>query len=159
MKTIQKLNELGQQLYDIFDGFEECEIAAMLVVVLRKMELTSVPTILLWQQAKQIGANHVEIKEDENGDAHVLFHAPHKSKNEMRDEVLKHFPGLELKPEDEAAEYKEDDACDNDLTIEEIERESIRRALDRNKGNKKRAAEDLHISMRTLYRKMQKYEL
>ena len=60
--------------------------------------------------------------------------------------------------EKESDEYKEDDgASDNDLTLEEIERESIRRALNRNDGNKQKAAEDLHISQRTLLRKMRKY--
>ena len=44
-------------------------------------------------------------------------------------------------------------------TMEEIEKESIRRALQRNQGSRKRAAEDLHISERTLYRKIEKYGL
>ena len=44
-------------------------------------------------------------------------------------------------------------------TLEEIEKESIRRALERNQGSRKRAAEDLHISERTLYRKIEKYGL
>lgn len=42
-------------------------------------------------------------------------------------------------------------------TIEEIEEQSIRRALLRNQGSRKRAAEDLNMSERTLYRKMEKY--
>ena len=39
-------------------------------------------------------------------------------------------------------------------TMEEIERESIRRALERNNGSRKMAANELHISERTLYRKI-----
>ena len=60
--------------------------------------------------------------------------------------------------EKESDEYKEDEgARDDDFTLEEIERESIRRALSRNDGNKHKAAEDLCISERTLLRKMRKY--
>ena len=44
-------------------------------------------------------------------------------------------------------------------TMEEIEKESIMRALTRNKGSRKRAAHDLNISERTLYRKIEKYGL
>lgn len=58
--------------------------------------------------------------------------------------------------EKESDEYKEDDG-DSDASLEEIEEESVRRALSRNDGNKQRAAEDLHISLRTLLRKMRKY--
>ena len=44
-------------------------------------------------------------------------------------------------------------------TMEEIERESIRRALERNNGSRKMAANELHISERTLYRKIKEYHL
>lgn len=44
-------------------------------------------------------------------------------------------------------------------TMEEIERESIRRALERNNGSRKMAANELHISERTLYRKIKEYQL
>lgn len=44
-------------------------------------------------------------------------------------------------------------------TMEDIERESIRRALERNNGSRKMAASELHISERTLYRKIKEYEL
>jgi transcriptional regulator with PAS, ATPase and Fis domain len=43
--------------------------------------------------------------------------------------------------------------------MEDIERESIRAALARNKGSRKLAAAELHISERTLYRKIKEYEL
>jgi DNA-binding NtrC family response regulator len=44
-------------------------------------------------------------------------------------------------------------------TMEDIERESIRKALMRNKGSRKMAAAELHISERTLYRKIKEYNL
>lgn len=48
---------------------------------------------------------------------------------------------------------------EEEKTMEEIEAESIRRALARNEGSRKRAADDLKISERTLYRKIEKYGL
>lgn len=44
-------------------------------------------------------------------------------------------------------------------TLEETEREMIEAALIRNGGNKKRTAAELHISERTLYRKINEYNL
>ncbi len=42
-------------------------------------------------------------------------------------------------------------------TLEETERDTIRRALDRNGGKRKDAAKELNISERTLYRKIKEY--
>ena len=44
-------------------------------------------------------------------------------------------------------------------TLEETERETITRALDRNSGKRKKTAEELNISERTLYRKIKAYGL
>lgn len=44
-------------------------------------------------------------------------------------------------------------------TLEETERETIRRALERNMGRRRNAAAELNISERTLYRKIKEYNL
>jgi transcriptional regulator with PAS, ATPase and Fis domain len=44
-------------------------------------------------------------------------------------------------------------------TMEDMEREGIRRALERHKGCRKAAAAELHISERTLYRKIKEFGL
>ena len=74
-----------------------------------------------------------------------------------------HQPEPEVE-ETEAEEYHEEEAepttaPTNSPTMEDIEKESIRRALMRHQGSRKRAAEDLHISERTLYRKIEKFGL
>ena len=48
---------------------------------------------------------------------------------------------------------------DEPTNLEEIERDSIRRALERSNGNRKAAAEALGFSERTLYRKIKEYDL
>jgi len=44
-------------------------------------------------------------------------------------------------------------------SLEDAERETIIETLARNNGNKRKTAEDLNISIRTLYRKLQDYEI
>jgi transcriptional regulator with PAS, ATPase and Fis domain len=48
---------------------------------------------------------------------------------------------------------------DDNLSLEAKEIELIKRALNRNLGKRKKAADDLGISERTLYRKIKQYEL
>lgn len=45
------------------------------------------------------------------------------------------------------------------VTLEDTERDTIRRALERNGGKRKDAARELNISERTLYRKIKEYGL
>ena len=48
---------------------------------------------------------------------------------------------------------------DESLGLEDRERKAIIRALEQNRGNRKGAAADLHISERTLYRKLKEYNI
>jgi transcriptional regulator with PAS, ATPase and Fis domain len=54
----------------------------------------------------------------------------------------------------EAAEYEE-----RALSLEDVEKEMIVKALERHNGKRKPAANDLKISERTLYRKIKEYKL
>ena len=54
----------------------------------------------------------------------------------------------------EPAEYVEEP-----LSVEEAEKELIRKALIRHRGRRKAAAAELGFSERTLYRKIEKYKL
>ena len=48
---------------------------------------------------------------------------------------------------------------DEAVNLEDRERRAILRALEHNRGNRKQAAADLHISERTLYRKLKEYNI
>ena len=64
----------------------------------------------------------------------------------------------QLRPQDEefvTPEIIEDES----VNLEDRERRAILRALDHNQGNRKQAAADLHISERTLYRKLKEYNI
>ncbi|MCU4674379.1 sigma-54 dependent transcriptional regulator [Catenovulum sp. 2E275] len=58
------------------------------------------------------------------------------------------------------ADKSQDDISDiipSGLTLEELEKIAIHKALDENKGNKTEAAQQLGISVKTLYNKLEKY--
>ena len=63
----------------------------------------------------------------------------------------------------EAEEIKdmenESESENESLNLNELSRQMIERALERNNGNRKKAAEELGISDRTLYRRIKKYDL
>ena len=48
---------------------------------------------------------------------------------------------------------------DEGISLEERERHAIVKALERSGGNRKQAASELHISERTLYRKLKEYDI
>lgn len=52
-----------------------------------------------------------------------------------------------------------EDVVEEALSLEEVEKEMIRKALERHNGRRKSAATDLKISERTLYRKIKEYNL
>lgn len=56
-------------------------------------------------------------------------------------------------------DYDSMELVDENLSLEENEKELIKRALKKHQGKRKEAAEDLGISERTLYRKIKQYDL
>ncbi|NND08062.1 MAG: sigma-54-dependent Fis family transcriptional regulator [Saprospiraceae bacterium] len=62
-------------------------------------------------------------------------------------------------PNTQSTRFSETEEVDENLSIEEMEKELIGKALNKHKGRRKDAAQDLGISERTLYRKIKQYEL
>lgn len=52
-----------------------------------------------------------------------------------------------------------EDVVEETLSLEDVEKEMIRKALEKHNGRRKNAAADLKISERTLYRKIKEYDL
>lgn len=80
---------------------------------------------------------------DKDFGSYATFHAP---------EPASHRPSVHNIEDTE--EYVEES-----FSLEDMEKEAIRKALDRNGGKRKNAAADLNISERTLYRKIKEYKL
>jgi DNA-binding NtrC family response regulator len=56
-------------------------------------------------------------------------------------------------------DYDESEIMEEDLSLENMEKDMIGKALKKYNGRRKDAAEELGISERTLYRKIKQYEL
>ncbi len=68
-------------------------------------------------------------------------------------------PVEQLEDIEEALEVETSASSSVIRTMEEIEKEAIQQALERNNGNKRKAADELQISERTIHRKIQDYGL
>lgn len=62
------------------------------------------------------------------------------------------------KPEEEYIQDTEE-YVEESLSLDDVEKEMIRKALEKHHGKRKSAAKDLNISERTLYRKIKEYDL
>ena len=58
-----------------------------------------------------------------------------------------------------AVHYEIHEEVQESLSLEDREKELIRKALDKHRGRRKHAAEELGISERTLYRKIKEYDI
>jgi transcriptional regulator with PAS, ATPase and Fis domain len=61
--------------------------------------------------------------------------------------------------EDDAYDIEEHEEVEESLSLEDREKELIKKALEKHKGKRKYASEELGISERTLYRKIKEYNL
>ena len=91
-----------------------------------------------------------------NTDVVVAQHNEYEQVEEIQDATAEVYEA----PVPEDTQVEEVPVVESPVTtMEDIERESILRALLRNKGSRKMAAAELHISERTLYRKIREYGL
>lgn len=68
-------------------------------------------------------------------------------------------PKTEVTEKDKAKELPADEYVEESITLDDYEREVVKRALERNMGRRKETARALGISERTLYRKIKEYGL
>ncbi len=68
-------------------------------------------------------------------------------------------PIIQQQPQDDRYHFAEEIEEEETLSLQEKEIELIKKSLDRNRGKRKAAAEELGISERTLYRKIKQYDL
>jgi transcriptional regulator with PAS, ATPase and Fis domain len=67
--------------------------------------------------------------------------------------------GMSIRMPDEVDEDVDHTEVEESLSLEEKEKELVRKALDRHRGKRKKAAQELGISERTLYRKIKEWDL
>lgn len=79
-----------------------------------------------------------------------ILSAPPANPESQKNHALIHYTPIESDLQNNA---------DTAMTLEDTERETIRRALERHSGRRKTVARELNISERTLYRKIKEYGL
>jgi transcriptional regulator with PAS, ATPase and Fis domain len=100
------------------------------------------------------GDNNVEITEDHASTIRRLHHDVGSVGDDFGSgvhEVQIHRPGEQV--------YEEHEEVEESLSLEEREIELIKKALDKHRGKRKAAAQELGISERTLYRKIKEHNL
>jgi len=71
-----------------------------------------------------------------------------------------HLPEIQIQQLDtDRSSFQPSEVVDEDLSLEKIEIDMIKRALEKHKGKRKSAAQELGISERTLYRKIKEYNI
>ena len=92
-------------------------------------------------------------KSSEDADRELMYRALFELKKdimEIKDLIIHQAHSSSF----EGANQNEDDV----LSIRDLEKEAIKKALDKTKGSKRKAAKLLNISERTLYRKLKEYD-
>lgn len=110
---------------------------------------------MLWQLLISLKSELAELKSRINPE-NSASHNSHPSHNTHNSASLIKYPMEDLLG---VSEPISDFPAGTGNTLEDSEREAIVTSLNRNGGNKKRAAEELGISLRTLYRKIQDFNI
>ncbi|MEM1216311.1 MAG: sigma-54 dependent transcriptional regulator [Bacteroidota bacterium] len=146
------------------DGFQEREILYKVLFDMKK-DLTDLKSLVF----NLISTNDLEMPENTDSSLSALpmprqepdtsFSTPTPTyqSNDFDKEETTYNPII-LSEEDRRA-YDESEVVDENLSLEDNERELITKALTKHEGHRREAALDLGISERTLYRKIEKYGL
>ncbi len=113
---------------------------------------------MIFEMRKEIDNLRKEIEDMGNGSMPHNATIKNLQKNYIPQPVLPAhtLPVAQSHAEEFVGEEITDDTA---MTLEDTERETIRRSLERNDGKRKKTAEELKISERTLYRKIKEYGL
>lgn len=105
---------------------------------------------------------HEDFEKDNSTLLHKIYGSENANAEEKREVEQKYLPiykdgDTELHTDTYDADHETVE--EESLSLQEKELELIKKALDRNNGKRKNAAEELGISERTLYRKIKQYDL
>ncbi len=105
------------------------------------------------EQAELIQKLYAEVNENPKNEFTPLLAAP------SSDPVLSKNNPIDLNYDDEVSEYETVEEVHESLSLEDQEKDLIKKALEKHRGKRKYAALELGISERTLYRKIKEYNL
>ncbi len=100
-----------------------------------------------------------------NSDQSAMINRMYSDINPVNDKatllpsIVNHNNDFRAKEEPFVNDYQEHVEVEESLSLEDREKELIQKALDKHRGKRKHAADELGISERTLYRKIKEYNL
>ncbi len=93
---------------------------------------------------------------NDNTDEHSII--PHEDLSNM-EPISRSLGKNHEEISQETLDLEPNEASNSNLSLQDLEIEMIKRAIERHRGRRKEAAEELGISERTLYRKIKQYDL
>ena len=105
---------------------------------------------------REMGALKKQIEEVQSGSKHMPADTRPTTQIAPIAPIQPISPALE---DAEAEEYVEPEKEPENLNLNDLGKQMLEKALERNKGNRKKAAQELGISDRTLYRRLKQYGL
>lgn len=150
LQTKPVVSEKGSGSNPLFDNERKMIYEAIIKMQKELNELREIVNGILSERHQQMGEVPHMIAHPTGTTTHITYPEGTIRMNEERPRV-----------EDTTGEILSGDGYyeEQPATLEDTERETIRRALVRNNGKRKKTAEELRISERTLYRKIKEYNL
>ena len=108
---------------------------------------------------REMGALKKQIEEVQSGNKHVSAETLPTSQIAPIAPIQPITPITPALEDAEAEEYIEPEKEPENLNLNDLGKQMLEKALERNKGNRKKAAQELGISDRTLYRRLKQYGL
>ncbi|MFK5878366.1 MAG: sigma-54 dependent transcriptional regulator [Flavobacteriaceae bacterium] len=103
------------------------------------------------------GGNNVQVQEEHQHLIDKIYKEDKSDANENEVQVV--YTKETYQQENQNYDFAETVVEDESLSLQDKEFEMIKKSLERNKGKRKLAAQELGISERTLYRKIKQYDL
>jgi transcriptional regulator with PAS, ATPase and Fis domain len=168
--NIRELKNITERLSVIE---ENREISAdVLKTYLSEQDMEKYPVLFQEREAKNFSTEReilYQVLFDMKKDLNDLKKLVHENIRPDTSTGQQHYTSLEVEHVATSPAYQPIPVTDNiqetidyeeeTLSLEDVEKDMIRKALERNNGKRRNAAQDLKISERTLYRKIKEYEL
>lgn len=149
-ESLQEREILYKLLFDMKSDLNELKSLVFGLIKENKLDVPDAEKILSLPEKAGISSWY---------DAHSSAIDQHQSENipPLRKQEI---PSIIIQENQKSHKYYDDtEPVEENLSLEEMEKEMIRKALKKYNGKRKDAAEELGISERTLYRKIKQYEL
>lgn len=121
-----------------------------------KKDLTELKKLVVEMASKE---GVIDLSQDQTNLVNRYFQEISTEKEQPLLDAPKHDQDYTIVSQGESEDYELHEEVEESLSLEEREKELIQKALEKHRGKRKYAAEELGISERTLYRKIKEYNM